>query len=96
MIKKSCRILGKGSMIGCAVFCSDEVDPGVISGCECLGTIEIPYPENFNELEDRYSIRFYFGNTTIRVTISTKGKEYVDEEVQIKYSFNIGVVDAIG
>ncbi|ETO04289.1 hypothetical protein RFI_33109, partial [Reticulomyxa filosa] len=66
------------------IYRSEEGDPGVITKCTRLGEIKVPYPANFNN-EDKYFIRFYFGETVIRVTVTIKGKEYVEKEQQINY-----------
>ncbi|ETO06199.1 hypothetical protein RFI_31196 [Reticulomyxa filosa] len=58
------------------MYRSEEIDPGVITGCERLGCIEIPLPEDFDDVKDSGYVRFYFGETMIRVTITMKGKEY--------------------
>ncbi|ETO01721.1 hypothetical protein RFI_35718 [Reticulomyxa filosa] len=78
------------------IYRSEEEDPGVITGCKHLGRIEIPYPEDFDDVKDRIYVRFYFGETMIRVTITVKGKEYIEHEVQIKYDFGVQHLDAIG
>ncbi|ETO03328.1 hypothetical protein RFI_34082 [Reticulomyxa filosa] len=77
------------------IYRSEEIDPGVITGCERLGCIEIPYPEDFDAVKDCFYVRFYFGETMIRVTITIKGREYVEHEVQIKYDFGVQHLDAI-
>ncbi|ETO03384.1 hypothetical protein RFI_34026, partial [Reticulomyxa filosa] len=48
------------------IYRSEERDPGVTTGCKHLGSIKIPYPEDFNDVTDRFYVRFYFGETMIR------------------------------
>ncbi|ETO15887.1 hypothetical protein RFI_21477 [Reticulomyxa filosa] len=76
-----------------SIYRSEERDPGVITGCERLGKLDIPYPNDFDETKDKFYVRFYFGETMIRVTVIMKGKEYVEHEVQIKYDFGVQHVD---
>ncbi|ETN98031.1 hypothetical protein RFI_39491, partial [Reticulomyxa filosa] len=66
------------------IYRSEERDPEVITKCTCLGMIKVPYPAHFND-EDEYFIRFYFGEPVIRVTVTIKGKEYIEKEQQINY-----------
>ncbi|ETO20107.1 hypothetical protein RFI_17109 [Reticulomyxa filosa] len=73
-----------------AIFCSEERDPGITNGCRCLGSIEVPFPEDFDDIKDSLFVRFYFGETIIRVTIIIKGKEYLEKEIQIKYEYGSG------
>ncbi|ETO16821.1 hypothetical protein RFI_20518 [Reticulomyxa filosa] len=81
----------KGAYI--SLFRSEEIDPGVTTDCVCLGKIDIPYPEDFSD-DEEYVVRFYFGETMIRVTVTMKGKEYIEQEVQIKYDFGSQYLDA--
>ncbi|ETO10537.1 hypothetical protein RFI_26840 [Reticulomyxa filosa] len=76
------------------IYRSEEIDPGVITECERLGCIDIPYPEDFDDVKDCFHVRFYFGETMIRVTVTMKGREYVEHEVQIKYDFGVQHLDA--
>ncbi|ETO05150.1 hypothetical protein RFI_32245, partial [Reticulomyxa filosa] len=78
------------------IYRSEEIDPRVITGCERLGCIKIPYPEDFDAVKDSIYVRFYFGETMIRVTITMKGKEYVEHEEQIKYDFGVQHLDSVG
>ncbi|ETO12040.1 hypothetical protein RFI_25336 [Reticulomyxa filosa] len=67
------------------IYRSEEIDPGVITGCKCLGEIQVAYPTDFDDVKDELYVRFYFGESMIRVTMAIKGKEYFEKEVQIKY-----------
>ncbi|ETO03028.1 hypothetical protein RFI_34382, partial [Reticulomyxa filosa] len=59
------------------IYRSKETDLAVIiKECEYLGKIEVPYPKDFDDIEDRSFTRFYFGESMIRVTKTMKGKEY--------------------
>ncbi|ETO04984.1 hypothetical protein RFI_32413, partial [Reticulomyxa filosa] len=78
------------------IYRTEEIDPVVITGCKCLGRIKVPFPKDFDDLKDELYVRFYFGESMIRVTMTMKGKEYVEHEVQIKYSFDDQNLDALG
>ncbi|ETO02167.1 hypothetical protein RFI_35269, partial [Reticulomyxa filosa] len=79
------------------IYRSEETDLAVIiKECEYLGKIEVPFPKDFDDIEDRSFTRFYFGESLIRVTVTIKGKEYVEQEVQIKYDFDDLSLDALG
>ncbi|ETO08400.1 hypothetical protein RFI_28987 [Reticulomyxa filosa] len=86
----------EGKNIHVTIYRSEEEDPGAITRCKHLVSIKIPYPKDFDDVKDRLYVRFCFGETLIRVTITVKGKEYVEHEVQIKYDFDVQHLDAIG
>ncbi|ETO24769.1 heat shock 70 kDa protein 12B, partial [Reticulomyxa filosa] len=79
-----------------AIYRSKIKDPGISTGCKLLGKIKIPFPDDFNDVMDRFYVRFYFGEAMIRVTVKMKGKEYVENEVQFKYHFDDNHLDVIG
>ncbi|ETO32640.1 hypothetical protein RFI_04475 [Reticulomyxa filosa] len=68
-----------------SIYRSEEIDPGVTTECKYLGNVEVPLPEDFDNLKDGYAVRFYFGETMIQVTVTIKGKEYVEHECQTKH-----------
>ncbi|ETO01606.1 hypothetical protein RFI_35836, partial [Reticulomyxa filosa] len=86
MIERNYIRLSKSKKTAYFSICrSEEIDPGVMAGCKCLGKIEVPYPEDFDDVKDELYVRFYFGESMIRVTMAIKGKEYVEKEAQIIY-----------
>ncbi|ETO07381.1 hypothetical protein RFI_30012, partial [Reticulomyxa filosa] len=90
MIEMSYTPASKNNKDTCvSIYRSEKIDPGVITKCKRLGNIKVPFPEDFDNLKDSYDVRFYFGETMIRVTVTIKGKEYVEHEVHIKFDFNI-------
>ncbi|ETN98488.1 hypothetical protein RFI_39007 [Reticulomyxa filosa] len=70
-----------------SIYRSEEIDPGVITEHKYLGKVQVPHPEDFDNMKDSYDVRFYFGETMIRVTVTIKGKEYVEKEEEIRYDF---------
>ncbi|ETO07554.1 hypothetical protein RFI_29838, partial [Reticulomyxa filosa] len=34
------------------IYRTEEIDPGVMTGCKCLGKIEVPFPEDFDDVKD--------------------------------------------
>ncbi|ETO24491.1 hypothetical protein RFI_12667, partial [Reticulomyxa filosa] len=68
-----------------SVYCSNKRNPGVITGCKLLGEIAIPLPEDFDSVQDKLTVRFYLGETVIRVTVKTKANECTENELVIKY-----------
>ncbi|ETO23187.1 hypothetical protein RFI_13999 [Reticulomyxa filosa] len=77
------------------IYSSEERDPGVTTGCDFLGRLDIPYPSDFDAQKDIFYVRFYFGQSIIRVTVNMKGREYTEHEVQIKYDHGVQYVDNI-
>ncbi|ETO20109.1 hypothetical protein RFI_17111 [Reticulomyxa filosa] len=69
------------------IYRSEKIDPGVTTECKCLGNVNVPFPEDFDNMKDSFYARFYFGETMIRVTVTIKGKEYVEKEEEIRYDF---------
>ncbi|ETO13059.1 hypothetical protein RFI_24316, partial [Reticulomyxa filosa] len=68
-----------------AIYRSEEHNPSVTTKCKCLGVIEIPFPKDFDDVKDCFYVRFYFGETMIRVTVCIKGKEYIEYEKKINF-----------
>ncbi|ETO31420.1 hypothetical protein RFI_05701 [Reticulomyxa filosa] len=71
------------------IYCSDQVKPTVITGSQRLGEITVYFPDDFDTETNSLRVRFYFGNTTIRVTAAIKGEKWIEKELQIKYDFDL-------
>ncbi|ETO35406.1 hypothetical protein RFI_01659 [Reticulomyxa filosa] len=73
------------------IYSSDEKNPLVVSGLKPLATLYIRLPRELQSNKLKVSNRFYFGNTTLRVTtlITTTDGKCIEKEVYLDYDYSI-------
>jgi len=73
------------------IFASEEENPLVTVGLEPLTTIQIQLPNECHGNRFKLSNRFYFGNTTLKVTtvITMSDGNVVEKEVQLDYDYSL-------
>ncbi|ETO12368.1 hypothetical protein RFI_25009, partial [Reticulomyxa filosa] len=73
------------------IYSSDEKNPLVVSGLKPLATLHVRLPRELQSNKFKVSNRFYFGNTTLRVTtlITTADGKCIEKEVSLDYDYSI-------
>jgi len=69
------------------LYVTAETEPVIVTGCTQLMSIVTPLPHEFNLTMDQVVVRFYFGETTIKICTLVKGK--VCTVTNVDYDFDV-------